>query len=156
MPGVKCNSDTPSLPAAINDLLEVMISLEDFVDWMRLGLALGLHYTTLKAIEYDHPNQIGKCKMELLAAWLQQCDIVPQVGVPSWSVLQGALRRIGEEELADRIMVSCESMYIIGMVCAIKGLSFSYRRRRRLAPYLSNRRGSMTPTEPSVSQLLHV
>ena len=32
----------------------------------------------------------------MLSAWLQQQDNVPQKGVPSWSVLRAALKRMGE------------------------------------------------------------
>ena len=97
------------------------MSLKTLVDWQPLGLALGLLYHTLKKIENDHRDKTDKCKMEMLAAWLQQLDHVPQKGVPSWSVLQAALRRMGEEELASRIMVSHE--YITVMVCAVNKLS---------------------------------
>ena len=74
-----------------------------------LGLELGLSYPTLKKIHNDHHGKgIDVCKMEMLAAWLRQQDNVSQVGLPSWSVLRAALRSIGENELASRIMVSCE------------------------------------------------
>ena len=104
---VECGSDAP-LPAAINDLLTVKMFLKDLVDWQSLGLALGLRYPTLEKIENDHPNKTDKCKMKMLAAWLQQQDNVPQNGDPSWSVLQAALRRIGENELAVSITFDCE------------------------------------------------
>ena len=103
---VECDSDTP-LPAAIDDLFEVMMFLEEFIDWKLLGLALGLPYSTLKKIStYSHT--IYEYKMEILAAWLQQQDKDPQKGVPSWSVLQAALRRMGENELADKISIGGE------------------------------------------------
>ena len=70
-----------------------------------LGLQLGLHFTTLERIENDH-NRTDKCKMMMLAAWLRQQDSVFQAGVPSWSVLVAALRSMGENELAGRIVVS--------------------------------------------------
>ena len=39
----------------------------------------------------------------MLAAWLQQQDNVIKKGIPSWTVLQTALWKIGENELADEI-----------------------------------------------------
>ena len=99
----QCDSDTPSLPAAIGDLFKVKMFLKDLVDWLNLGLALGLLYPTLQLIERDSGNTDG-CKTKMLAAWLQQQDNVPQEGVPSWSVLQTALRRMGENELAGKII----------------------------------------------------
>ena len=77
--------------------------LKDLVDWLNLGLALGLLYPTLQLIEKDS-GKTDECKTKMLAAWLQQQDNVPQEGVPSWSVLQAALRNIGESELADKII----------------------------------------------------
>ena len=38
-------------------------------------------------------------QVKMLAAWLKRQDSVLKVGVPSWSVLQTALREIGENEL---------------------------------------------------------
>ena len=86
----------PPLLADIDDLFEVKMFLNKIVDWQTLGLALGLHYRTLKAIENNKRGTAGECMTEMLAAWLQQQDHVTQKGVPSWSVLQAALRRMGE------------------------------------------------------------
>ena len=106
---MKCDIDTP-LPAAIDDLFEVMMFVKDLVDWQSLGLALGLLYPTLKRIEKEYNGNIGECKLEMLAAWLRQQDNVFHKGVPSWSVLQAALRRMGENQLADRLLIcKCNS-----------------------------------------------
>ena len=101
---VECDSYTPPLPAAIDDLFEVKMTLHDLIDWQSLGLALGLRYPTLTKIRCNQREQIDECKMEMLAAWLQKQDNVPQKGVPSWPVLRAALSRIGEHELADKII----------------------------------------------------
>ena len=74
--------------------------------WKTFGIQLGLSYSTLEKITNDHYDNSAEYKPEMLAAWLQQRDNVPQRGVPSWSVLQAALRRMGEKEVADRIEVS--------------------------------------------------
>ena len=97
------------------------VFLKDVIDWKSLGLALGLLYTRLKMIENEKQGHIGECKMEMLAAWLQQQDDVPQKGVPTWPVLQAALKQIEEKQLAHRTMVSFEHNYkiIIVMLCAI-------------------------------------
>ena len=92
---VKCDSDTP-LPAAIDDLFEVKMFVKDLVDWQSLGLALGLCYPTLEMIAEEQRGNIAHCKTKMLAAWLQQQDNCCQNGVPSWSVLRAALRRMGE------------------------------------------------------------
>ena len=101
---VECDSDTPPLPAAIDDLFEVKMFLKDLVDWQSLGLALGLRYPTLEMITKEKHGDIGECKLKMLAAWLKQQHSVSQKGVPSWSVLRDALKRIEENELADKII----------------------------------------------------
>ena len=78
-------------------------SLKNLVDCQSLGLELGLLYPTLKRIEKEQRGDIDGCMMEMLAAWLQQQDNVTHKGVPSWFVLQTALRSIGENELASEI-----------------------------------------------------
>ena len=78
-------------------------SLKNLVDWQSLGLELGLLYPTLKRIKKEQHGDINDCMMEMLEAWLQQQDNVTHKGVPSWSVLQTALRGIGENELASEI-----------------------------------------------------
>ena len=79
--------------------------LKDFIDWQSLGLELGLLYPTLKRIEKEQHGVIEKCKMEMLAAWLQQRDKVTDNGVPSWPILKTALMEIGANELADTITI---------------------------------------------------
>ena len=100
---VECDSDTP-LPAASDNLLDVFEAVFDVTDWKRLGLFLGLYNPTLKMIERDCKHKFDECKMEMMAAWLRQQDNVPHNGLPSWSVLQAALRKMRKSDLADRIM----------------------------------------------------
>ena len=84
------------------DVLDVVDSVSD---WKRLGLSLGLLYRpTLTDIETYRREKPAECIKDMLSAWLQQQDNVSQRGVPSWSVLKAALQRIGEPELADRIV----------------------------------------------------
>ena len=78
-------------------------SLKNLIDWQSLGLELGLLYPSLKRIEKEQRGDIDGCMREMLAAWLQQQDNVANKGAPSWSVLQTALRGIGENELASEI-----------------------------------------------------
>ena len=88
------------LYTGIDDLFKVQVNLKCVVHWKKLGLALGLLYPTLKKIEIAQRDNVDDCKMEMLAAWLQQQDNVIRNGVPSWSVLRTALMSIGENELA--------------------------------------------------------
>ena len=91
------------LYTGIDDLFDVKMSLKNLNDWQSLGLALGLLYPTLKKIDDDQRGKTDKCVMEMIAAWLEKKDNVANKGVPSWLVLQAALRKIDENELADKI-----------------------------------------------------
>ena len=114
--------DASLLPAAIDDLHDVKMFLKRLVEWMSLGLALGLLYPTLEKIENDCRDNTDKCKTKMLAAWLQQRDNVPQKGVPSWLVLRAALQETEEKELADRIV----SKSLICLWCAMKNKLLCY------------------------------
>ena len=89
--------------AGIKRLVDVKHALKRVNDWQSLGLELGLFHPTLKKIEIDYREKVEQCKREMIAAWLNQQDNVLQVGVPSWSVLQTALREIGEREVANEL-----------------------------------------------------
>ena len=79
-------------------------------NWQNLGLALGLSYHTLKGIRTSERDKVDQCIREMIAAWLAKKDNVSRIGTPSWSVLQAALREIGENEVADHVRVSFEYM----------------------------------------------
>ena len=91
------------LYTGIADLADVKKFLKNLNDWQSLGLELGLLYPTLESIEEEQRGVIEKCKMKMLAAWLQQHDQVSRKGVPSWSTLKTALMSIEENELANTI-----------------------------------------------------
>ena len=91
------------LYTGIDDLAEVKKFLKNVVDWQSLGLELGLLYPTLERIEEKQRGIIERCKMEMLAAWLQRQDNVRRHGVPSWSILKTALENIGDRWLASDI-----------------------------------------------------
>ena len=117
------NGDLLIMPVATHDLDKVFEAVRDLIEWKELGLQLGVLNPTLEKICQQQHYIIDQCKMSMLSAWLQQQDNVPQKGIPTWLVLQAALRRIGKNELANRIVVSCE--YIIVMVCAVNMLSLT-------------------------------
>ena len=91
------------LYTGIDDLFAVKAALKNVIKWENLGLALGLTYPTLQKINSKKHSDVDDCMMEMLAAWLKQQDNVKENGVPSWSVLQTALKHIGENQLADEI-----------------------------------------------------
>ena len=55
--------------------------------WFHLGVALGLSYGTLKAIESNHQGDAHRCLTEMVVAWLQMADN----SRPSWQRLASAL-----------------------------------------------------------------
>ena len=83
------------LHTGIDKLVDVKNALKRVNNWLSLGLQLGLLYTTLEQIEIDNRGKVDQCMTKMLAAWLKQQDNVLQFGIPSWSVLQTALREIG-------------------------------------------------------------
>ena len=91
------------LVTAENDLCDVLAVICDLNDWKKLGLQLGLLYSTLIDIETYRRGKPSECRIDMLSAWLQQQDNVSQRGVPSWSVLRAALKQMEEHETADRI-----------------------------------------------------
>ena len=92
-----------SLPAAIDDLRDVLHVTGSLVRWMDLGVELGLSYPTLKTIEVEQRERVRECLREMLVAWLKKKDNVSKVGEPSWRALKTALRSIGEEDIADKL-----------------------------------------------------
>ena len=91
------------LITAENDLCDVLAVIRDLNDWKDLGLQLGLLYLTLIDIETYRRGRLDDCRIDMLSAWLQQQDNVPQKGVPSWNVLRAALQIMGEHWTADKI-----------------------------------------------------
>ena len=82
------------------------MALKNLNDWQRLGLALGLRYPTLERIEEEQRGAIEKCKTKMIATWLEKRDNVSKNVAPSWVALQTALRKIDENELADKISIT--------------------------------------------------
>ena len=82
------------------------MALKNLNDWQRLGLALGLLYPTLERMKEEQRGAIEKCKTKMIATWLEKKDNVSKNGAPSWLVLQTALRKIDENDLADQIITS--------------------------------------------------
>ena len=83
----------------ISHVRQVNQSLRSVSGWQSLGIELGLSYPTLESIKSDKQN-VSDCKLAMVAAWLKQQD---DVSNPSWSALREALRKIGENKVADQI-----------------------------------------------------
>ena len=76
-------------------------------DWRTLGLFLGVQDYELDKIERSHPTEgCDGWKRETFSLWLRRTPSA------SWRDVVGALRRMGENTVAERI----EQKYIIGHV----------------------------------------
>ena len=79
-------------------------AVSDCVDWIRLGLELGLKYSRLQKIEIKRLRDVPSCMRDMIAAWLGKKDKVMKEGVPTWKQLIQALKNIGEISLGEEIM----------------------------------------------------
>ena len=86
-----------------NDISDVMEYLHSCNRWLPLGLKLGLFYHTLQRIELENVNNIEKCRIAMLDAWLQKQDGVGLKGGPTYRQLIGVLRSIREGPIADKM-----------------------------------------------------
>ena len=69
-------------------------------DWLNLGVALGLSYSTLMSIKTNY-REARRCLTEMVIAWLQMKDN----SQPSWQSLASALSSpsVGRVEIATMI-----------------------------------------------------
>ena len=79
-----------------------MKHLESCNRWHRLGLELGLLFSTLERIKLDNAT-VEDCMMAMLNAWLSKQDHVGLKGSPTYKQLIRALRSISEDNVADKM-----------------------------------------------------
>ena len=90
----------------INDLAEILDLLKRHgysTSYYDLGLYLGLLPGTLDVIKENNKGDVNASLRECLKTWLQQADDVKSVGLPSYYSLIQALRKLGENAVADGI-----------------------------------------------------
>ena len=89
-----------SISLDISDLDAVLESVKEIsVDWMELGLKLGIEYSTLEKIEAER-RRIDDRKREMLAAWLRGEDNAKE---QSWLTLVTALEEMEKITLSEKI-----------------------------------------------------
>lgn len=76
----------------------VLEELKTVVHWERIGVYLGLLYSSIQKIKKDY-GMVDDCKMGMLAAWLNGEDNVKKKGGPTWQQLVEALKKCGERHL---------------------------------------------------------
>uniref|UniRef100_A0A1X7TKU7 Death domain-containing protein n=1 Tax=Amphimedon queenslandica TaxID=400682 RepID=A0A1X7TKU7_AMPQE len=91
----------------IQDLVEILDLLKEHgysgVRYYDLGLYLGLTHHTLHDIQNEYYGDFDRCLAECLEAWLKRKDNVDSVGGPTYDTLIQALRKMGENAVADGI-----------------------------------------------------
>ena len=80
---------------------------------------LGLLKPTLDTIEDEHRHNVSRCLLECISQWLSKADKVIKKGEPTWDSLASALRNIGEDAAAKKILEisKCVSMCRSSNVC---------------------------------------
>jgi hypothetical protein len=98
VPPVNYDQLTPTGILDVGHLNKIIQLLNQYrfniVEWNQLGLALGLHFNSISAIEMDSKNT-QQCLMNCLAAWLEQRDSVSQRGGPTMTSLIAAVKSTG-------------------------------------------------------------
>ena len=79
----------------IRELRNVLDELSTLNQWYHFGIYLGLHWSTLDAIQKDYADT-KECRTQVLIEW-QRCVI------PTWSAVVKALVGIGRERLASHL-----------------------------------------------------
>ena len=89
----------PSVEDSLRTILDSISTLTS--EWFKLGVALGLSYSTLKIIESNYRGDAHRCQTEMVMAWLQMKDN----SQPSWQSLVSALSSpsVGRIEVATMI-----------------------------------------------------
>ena len=139
-----------------NDLAEVLQLLRRHgysgVSYYDLGLYLGLSPATLDAIKENNKSNVLACLRECLKAWLKKADDVVKKGGPTIFSLVSALRKLGENTVAEGILVM-ESMFDINEH-HYNSLFLEHSACRILARHTSNQ-SVVTARLPQMAQLLH-
>ena len=80
-------------PAA--EFADLVSELQDVIDWIPLGLYLGIKLPKLKIIEANYET-LQRCRVEMLGEWQKNVT-------PTWSAVVQALVEIGMRRLASEL-----------------------------------------------------
>ena len=79
----------------VPEVCDLDSELHGVVDWMKLGLHLGIKMTRLNTIKADC-STLGERRIQLFNAWQKEV-------IPTWSAMVQALNEIGERRLASKL-----------------------------------------------------
>ena len=74
-------------------MVVILRELRELVDWQKLGMELGLEYSTLQSIEVSRQHNVDRCKADMIMAWLQGKDNTHAQGGVTKKALVDALER---------------------------------------------------------------
>ena len=72
-------------------------------EWEDLGLKLGLYHPTLQTIKAEFSGNVNGAFTQCLLLWLKGQDDVAKNGGATWKSLVNAIRKMGNNALADAI-----------------------------------------------------
>ena len=80
----------------VPEVCDLDSELHEVIDWISLGLHLGIKLTELKIIEANHPNDLKRRRIEMFEVWQNNVT-------PTWSAVVQALVEIGMRRLASEL-----------------------------------------------------
>ena len=108
-----------------NKIVQLIAELKDVVDWFGLGVHLRLDVAKLKRIEAKNGNN-EECKREMLQVWIDT------VGDSDWSSIVKALRKIGENDLAEKLYTKYSESFV--QVSSVYVTNMLFERNDRILP----------------------
>ena len=79
----------------VPEIRDLDSELHEVINWIPLGLHLGIKLSELKTIEANYPT-LQRCRIELFEKWQKNVT-------PTWSAIVQALVKIGMRRLASEL-----------------------------------------------------
>ena len=80
----------------VPEVCDLDSELHEVIDWIPLGLYLGIKLPELKIIEANYPKDLKMCRIEMFKEWQKNVT-------PTWSAVVQALVGIGMRRLASEL-----------------------------------------------------
>ena len=80
----------------VPEIHDLDCELHEVIDWIPLGLQLGIKLPELKIIEKNYPNDLKRHRIEMFEEWQKKV-------FPTWSAVVQALDDIGMRRLASEL-----------------------------------------------------
>ena len=80
----------------VPEVRDLDCELYEVIDWIPLGLRLGIKLPELKIIKANNPNDLKMCRIEMYEEWQKKVT-------PTWSAVVQALDEIGMRRLASEL-----------------------------------------------------